>query len=349
MKILVVKRDKIGDMLLTTPLLAHLRDMLPNARIDVLANDYNAWVVHGNTAIDQVWVYPRSRHAGRLRWPAIFEQLRQQAALRRVGYDVAIAANGEPSLRAINRALATRAARTIAYVSTPSGFGSRLTDALMPEERDHEIERLLALCRPLRLALPVAAPIPRFTVPEGLSIRAREWLDASRFTAGRYVVIGVGARYAETQPQTAQVLRWADWAKRVLNFDTAIHYTPGRSTNPEYPGSEEHASQLNNFGRSYIRLMPPDIRSSVAIVALAGSSILPDGGLMHFAAISHGGVVGLFAEALTRSSPQRWGPRGHRVAVVNAKRKISDLDDAEVLEPLRRLHERRSAPEILSR
>jgi heptosyltransferase-3 len=349
MKILVVKRDKIGDLLLTTPLLAHLREVLPNARIDVLANDYNAWVVHGNTAIDSVWVYRRSRHAGRLRWSAILEQLRLQAALRRVGYDVAIAANGEPSLRAIKRALATRAARTIAYVSTPSAFGSRLTDALMPEEHDHEIERLLGLCRPLRLALPVAAPMPQFTVPEALSARGRKWLDDSEFTAGRYVVIGVGARYAETQPQVAQVLRWADWAKRILNFDTAIHYTPGRSINPEYPGSEAHASQLRDSGRSYIRLMPPDIRSAVAIVALAGGSVLPDGGLMHFAAISRGGVVGLFAEALTRSSPQRWGPRGHRVAVVNAKRAIADLDDAEVLGPLRRLQECRSTPQILSR
>ena len=44
-KILVIKRDKLGDLLLTTPMLAHLRASLPHARIDLLANDYNAWVV----------------------------------------------------------------------------------------------------------------------------------------------------------------------------------------------------------------------------------------------------------------------------------------------------------------
>ena len=42
MKVLVVKRDKLGDLLLATPMLAHLRASLPQAQIHLLANDYNA-------------------------------------------------------------------------------------------------------------------------------------------------------------------------------------------------------------------------------------------------------------------------------------------------------------------
>ena len=45
MKILIIKRDKIGDMLLVTPMLQHLRQTLPNATIDFLANDYNYFVL----------------------------------------------------------------------------------------------------------------------------------------------------------------------------------------------------------------------------------------------------------------------------------------------------------------
>ena len=66
MKILVLKRDKIGDLLLTTPLLAQLKAGIAGVQTHLLANDYNAWVVAGNPHIDRVWVYRRVRHAGRV-------------------------------------------------------------------------------------------------------------------------------------------------------------------------------------------------------------------------------------------------------------------------------------------
>ena len=65
-KVLVLKRDKIGDMLLTTPLLAHLKAALPQVETHLLANDYNAWVVAGDPHVDRVWTYRRVRNAGRV-------------------------------------------------------------------------------------------------------------------------------------------------------------------------------------------------------------------------------------------------------------------------------------------
>jgi hypothetical protein len=70
MKVLVLKRDKIGDLLLTTPLLARLKAALPQAETHLLANDYNAWVVAGNPHVDRLWVYRRVRHAGRVSFGA---------------------------------------------------------------------------------------------------------------------------------------------------------------------------------------------------------------------------------------------------------------------------------------
>src|SRR4051812_8642810 len=84
MKILVIKRDKLGDMLLATPMLAHLRACLPDAEIHLLANDYNAWVVDGNSDIDHRWVYRRVRHAGRVSLFAVLLHLIQDLSLRRM-------------------------------------------------------------------------------------------------------------------------------------------------------------------------------------------------------------------------------------------------------------------------
>ena len=44
MRLLVVKRDKLGDLLLTRPVLDRARALAPDAEIHLLANDYNAWV-----------------------------------------------------------------------------------------------------------------------------------------------------------------------------------------------------------------------------------------------------------------------------------------------------------------
>ena len=38
MKIVILKRDKVGDMLLVTPMLEHLRTSLPHAEIHMLAD-----------------------------------------------------------------------------------------------------------------------------------------------------------------------------------------------------------------------------------------------------------------------------------------------------------------------
>ena len=53
MKILIVKRDKLGDMIVTTPMLRLLRTALPDAQIHLLAAEYNLWVVDGNARCEQ--------------------------------------------------------------------------------------------------------------------------------------------------------------------------------------------------------------------------------------------------------------------------------------------------------
>src|ERR1700722_5764943 len=101
MKLLVVKRDKLGDMLLATPLLRALRERLPSSEIDVLASEYNAWVVKANPCISPVFSYPRVRIGKRLSLRNGAVQLAQILELRRRKFDAVIVAQGEYSVRAI--------------------------------------------------------------------------------------------------------------------------------------------------------------------------------------------------------------------------------------------------------
>jgi ADP-heptose:LPS heptosyltransferase len=336
-KILVVKRDKIGDLLLTTPLLAHLRQALPDIEIHVLANDYNAWVVADNPDVARVWVYRRTRHAGRVRLAAAAAQVRQFFGLRGERFDVAIAAGGEESPRAIGRALAARAVRTIAYAVDPRRHGTRLTDPVSPPTVGHEIERILGLGAPLGVAPPPVAASPRFRPPQAWQDDARAWLSGVGISPGEFVIVGVSARDAPKVPTADQVLRWAARLRRDWGCATLLQFTPGGVGNALYPGSDALASEILANAPGYLRGLPHGLPTAIGLISLARTSVLPDSGLMHFAAASEGGVVGLFANGGTLSSPARWGPRGPRAVALSAPQAVGDLDDATVFAALARL------------
>ena len=63
-RILVVRRDNIGDLVCTTPAIADLRKQYPDAEIAALVNSYNAEVLKGNPNLDHVFVYQKLKHAG---------------------------------------------------------------------------------------------------------------------------------------------------------------------------------------------------------------------------------------------------------------------------------------------
>ena len=62
MKILVVRRDNIGDLICTTPFFAALRRRHPEAWIGALVNSYNAPVLDRNPDIDEVFAYQKLKH-----------------------------------------------------------------------------------------------------------------------------------------------------------------------------------------------------------------------------------------------------------------------------------------------
>lgn len=63
MKILIIRRDNIGDLICTTPLFEALRRRYPNAYLAALVNSYNAPAIQGNPHLDAVFAYTKGKHA----------------------------------------------------------------------------------------------------------------------------------------------------------------------------------------------------------------------------------------------------------------------------------------------
>ncbi len=337
MKILVIKRDKLGDLLLTTPLLARLKAGLPQVETHLLANDYNAWVVAGNPHVDRVWVYRRVRNAGRVSLGAVWQWLWQSLALRRERYDWIVVANGDESPRAIRRGLTLGGTRIVARCADASKY-PRLTDPLPPDVSSHEIERLLALLAPLGISLPSERIFPTYELPNKSATFAQDWLAGRGLTAGKYVVLGLGARRPKKQPGTAQVLAWSAHLKQRWGLDTVFMWTPGKSGDPLYPGDDDVARPvLDAASRGHAPQIQPfrgPIPEALGLIWSARTSIFPDSGLMHFAAASPGGVLGFFAETKVSPAPAQWAPRGPKAHYLEAEKSVSELPDALVFERL---------------
>ena len=335
LRVLIVKRDKLGDLLLTTPVLARLAADVPNAEIHVLANDYNAWVVHGHRALARTWTYARAREAGRLRIRAALSQVPLFWQLRRQHFDFAVVMGGDESHRGVRRAIASGAARVVAYADDPRRYGSRLTDPLPQPRTGHEVERMLALLAPLGAGLRDAVPdAPTFALPTEARSFAHAFLSARGLARASYVVIGVGARRAKKQPTAAQVLRWSQRLYEREGLHTLFIWTPGGAQDPRYPGDDALARDVVGRGLSHLHPFRGPIREALGLIFAARTSIIPDSGLMHFAAASEGGVLGLFADPADSAPAARWAPLGPRARHLEAVKCVAELDDDVVFDAL---------------
>lgn len=336
MKLLIIKRDKLGDLLLATPLLAHVKAVRPQLEVHLLANDYNAWVVEGNANIDRLWVYRRVRHAGRIHVAAAWEAALLGMRLRREQFDWVIAANGEESPRAIRLALRAGARRSVAYCSSPGRYAG-LTDPLAVDDALHESARMLKLLSPLGISAPRIALYPEYALADKDAAFARRWLGERGLAAGRYVVIGLGARRAKKQPAPEQVLRWSAHCRQAWGLDTVFMWTPGASSDPLYPGDDAIAQPVLDARAAQLHAFRGPVREALGLIWGARASVFPDSGLMHFAAVSPGGVLGLFAETDVSPHPRQWGPLGPKACWLEAQKSVAQLPDALVYEHLQRL------------
>ncbi len=340
MKILVLKRDKIGDLLLTTPLLARLKEALPGAETHLLANDYNAWVAEGNPHVDRIWVYRRVRHGGRVRIGAAWDWLRQRGALRRECFDWVVIANGDESPRAIRRGLSLHGARTVARCADAANYPG-LSDPLALDVANHEVDRLLGLLAPLGISSTRPAGVPRYALPPSSAAFAARWLAGRALEPRQYIVLGLGTRRAKKRPASEQVLAWSAHFKQRWGLDTVFMWTPGAAREPLYPGDDSAARPLvEAASRGLAPQLHPfrgPIGEALGLIWSARTSVFPDSGLMHFAAASPGGVLGLFADAANSPSPVHWAPRGPRSAWLEAPRNVSELPDDRVYAQLERL------------
>jgi ADP-heptose:LPS heptosyltransferase len=294
-RILCLRLERIGDLVMTLPALAELRALAPSAEIDLVVGSWNADLARAIPSVTRIEVVDAawlSRGADGVSPLALAMRAR---GWRTRHYDLAI--NFEPDIRT-NLALALAGAASTAGFA--SGGGGPLLDlALDYDVSAHTADNAVAL---VRAALGSGHTDPhtraRLAIPEANRQAAAALI--ARLGAGPLVGIHVSAGRA--------VKQWPEARFR----DVAQHLVRERSASIVFTGSPEDARQIAQAREGLPDAQVLDLSQGTDLLTVAAVLerldlvVTGDTGPLHLAHAVGTPIVAIFGP----SDPRRYAPRG---------------------------------------
>jgi ADP-heptose:LPS heptosyltransferase len=311
-RVLYLRYDRIGDMILTTGVLRAIKRAQPNVELDVLASPSNATILEGNPHVSCVLVFERRD------WRRYLALLRR---LRRGRYDAVV--DGmvlDPSVTALLLMLAAGAPYRI-------GVGGRRNDAAYTVPVPAAAPDAQAVLQSAVLATPFGIdPASADLLPEiPLRDGEREAAESAwrSLGAGPRLVVNVSATGADRQwPQehfvaALRTLREHDPALRVLVVGA--------------PWDAERLAFIARETAEATRL--PGLRGTLALVATADAVLTPDTSIAHAASAFRKPAVVLFT--LGKALYEPYGIPA--INLVSGSETLAALPPGEVAQAVARL------------
>ncbi|HEV2239189.1 MAG TPA: glycosyltransferase family 9 protein, partial [Ktedonobacterales bacterium] len=311
-RVLRVRPDHLGDVLLSAPALAALRQALPDARLEALVGPWGVDALAHCAALDDVrtLTFPGFARAAKGAVWAPYALLERAAHdLRARQYDAAVILRPDHWWGA---ALAARAGipLRIGYALAPGA--AALTHTLPVVAREHAVRSSWRLVRATATLLGVGAPIAedcapatahlRWAVAPGERAAARAWLAARD--------LGVSRAYLVAHPGAgATIKQWsaASWAR------TLEHVVAARDLAIVLAGAPDEREQLRAIAAALARWCPSHVYISedgignyAALIAGARLMLGVDSGPLHLATAVGTPTVRLYGP----SDPAIFGPWG---------------------------------------
>jgi predicted lipopolysaccharide heptosyltransferase III len=288
LNILLIQLKRIGDLILTTPAIAAIREKLPDANITLVISKEGKALAPAIGGINKLLVMPRGA--------AGFGTLAAIAAAK-FDYCIDFTRNDRSALLAL---LSRARKRIVSFrIKVRSKFRTRFYNEFVEHRmRDmHTIDYHLALLEPLGITS--ASRAVKLELPKSSRETADELLEANRIRRD-FIIFHPGSARAE---KFWNAQRWADVINHAGNkHDVDLVLTGGR-----LPLEQTHIGDIKSKVRHRIVDLSgrTDLLTLAAVIARARLLITVDSAPMHLASASRTPQVILFGP----TNPFHWRPR----------------------------------------
>lgn len=305
-RFLIVRTDRIGDVILSMPVAFAIKQAVPEAHVTLLCRRLTAVIGERNPAVDSVLTLDTDN--GRRR--TFFEL----AHIVRTGnFDCAIVVHPTFYL-----------AFLLAWVKIPVrvGTGYRFYSFLFnrrhyehrKESVKHEVDYNLGLLKPLDFSIP--PPVFQFEI----TAEDRKLASAALRETG----ISPDEPYCVVHPGSGgSAMDWSpDFYAAVSNlFVRELHVKVVISWGP---GEKILAEKVKQITEKNVHLLKNDLSLPVLAAVLSDAEFLlaPSTGILHLANMVGTPVIGLYSP-IKHESPVRWGPYGHQEMTL-----VPNIDDS---------------------
>jgi len=299
-RILIIRTDRVGDVILSTPVIKALRAAYPHAYIAIVVRPYTRAIVEGNPNLDEVIIYDKDSQEKS--WGAAFLFSR---ALARKRFDLAVALN--PGNRSNLIPFLAGIPRRIGY-SRKLGFlhTDRIKDR-KSEGKKHEVEYNLDLVRVLGIE-----PRDKNTFMP-ISAESELWVKdifkkENILSSDKLVVINPAA---SDNSKIWLAERYAQAADKLAAKGLKIIILGG-------PQDREITGQvIKNLHCAYVNMVGNNnISQAASLLKRCSLFISSDTGPMHLADSVGIPVIAIWSRAQPGLSPRRWGPRNEKSIVI---------------------------------
>ena len=325
-RILWIRLDHIGDVVMSLPLLQLLREQFPDAQIDVVVRPACAPLFDDLTLANRVLEYDSPRFPQRGRGAGLFRTLQFIRKLRRRNYDVAIEPRGDDIARFLcwsSKANIRIGPDRVFYEADGAPNFRFLMTHIAPiaDEPIHAVQANAEVLQPLfgNRVLDSVAPF-RFPVPDARHEHIQK-LSKARAVKRPFAVLHPCSNDDARNWTTEKWAQIADYLAEIYDFDIVLNgIARDHKTHREIIESAKHKSRVHDFAGLL------SLADLAAFFAQTELLVTVDSGPMHIAAFVETPIVALFLPHLA----PRHAPFGQQDSVVLPPQTNNEYSIAEI-------------------
>lgn len=329
-RILILRYDRIGDMIVTTPILRTLKQQYPHLRIDILASKVNAEIVRGTLFVDNLLILETN-------WLRLLQQI---ASLRKQDYGVVLnfIFNRTTGPGILANLVAPKGLKVGQGLDRYAFYFNRLVKVKRFEQ--HMLESYVTMIEQA-FGISVLREELSFqiTIDDDTKRFVNDWLQTHALRRGAeakgeglpYLVLNPSGKHRDRSLEVQQVVALVKSLSTRQGVRLVLLDSPGNEALSEFIRGGSNIQQ----SLSYRTLTSKPLGELASLVEGALLVVSPDTSIVHFASAMQTPVLAIYAP---RDASQEWLP--HRVpydvVMAQGEQRISEIEPQVLIEGVNR-------------